>query len=111
MAVPSVNIIIEKGADFYNTYFLTGPNNDPLNLGGYSAVAKIRKHSSSQTSYSFSTNIVSALGKIIIGMDSSVTSQLSEGRNYYDIFIINSLSGEKTKVIEGSALVNPSISV
>lgn len=111
MAIPSVNIIIEQGADFYSTYFLTGPNNDPLNLGGYTAVAKIGKHPSSQTSYSFSTNIVTSLGKIIIAMDSSVTSQLSEGRNYYNIFIINSLSGEKTKVIEGSAIVNPSISV
>lgn len=111
MSVPSVNITIEKGADFYSTYYLSGPEGDPLNLNGYTAVAKIRKHPSSQISHSFATNLVTSLGKVIIGMGYDVTSELSEGRNYYDIFIINNSTGEKTKVIQGSAIVNPSISV
>lgn len=43
-------------------------------------------------------------------MASTLTAQLSDGRNYYDIVIVSG-DGTKTKVIEGNAIVTPSISL
>lgn len=44
MAVPAVNISIEKGMYFENTFTISNPDETPLILIGYSAVAKIKKH-------------------------------------------------------------------
>ena len=41
-----------------------------------------------------------------------VTSQLKEGRNYYDVVIVDNVNPDyKSKVIEGTAIVTPSISI
>lgn len=111
MALPAVNITIEKGTDFENSFTINNPDGSVFNLSGYSAVAKIKKYPTSSVSTPFSVSIVSGSGNIRISMASSITSQLSEGRNYYDIVIVSTGYGTKTKVIEGSALVTPSVSV
>lgn len=110
MAVPSVNITIEKGVNFENTFTVNNSDNTPLSLVGHSAVAKVKKHHSSTTSYPFTILITASLGKIQLSMGSTITSQLPEGRNYYDI-VVTSNDGIKTRVIEGMALVTPSVSV
>lgn len=110
MASPSVNITIEKGTYFENTFTINNSDGTPLNLTGYSAVAKIKKYPSSPTSHSFSVSITAATGKIQVSMADTTTAILTEGRNYYDV-IITSGGGTKSRVIEGMALVTPSISV
>jgi hypothetical protein len=110
MAVPAVNITIEKGVYFENTFTINNSDGTPLNLSGYSAVSKIKKHPSSSSSHSFSVSITASTGKIVISMGNTTTSELSEGRNYYDI-VVTSSGGIKSRVIEGMALVTPSISV
>lgn len=110
MAVPAVNISIEKGMYFENTFTISNPDETPLILIGYSAVAKIKKHHSSTSSQPFSISITASTGKIQISMASTLTAQLSDGRNYYDIVIVSG-DGTKTKVIEGNAIVTPSISL
>lgn len=110
MAVPSVNISIEKGVNFENTFTVNNSDNSPLSLVGYSAVAKVKKHPSSTSSYPFSISITAGLGQIQLSMGSTITAQLPEGRNYYDI-VVTSNGGTKTRVIEGMAIVTPSISV
>lgn len=111
MATPSVNIVIEKGTDFESTFFIDNPEGDSFNLSGYSAVAKIKRHPAATTSIPFSVNIIASTGQVRISMGNTITSQLSEGRNYYDIVIISQGYNTKTKVIEGNALVYPSASV
>jgi len=110
MTVPSVNITIEKGTYFENTFTINNSDGTPLNLTGYSAVAKIKKYPSSPTSHPFSITITANTGKIQVSMGHTTTASLSEGRNYYDI-VITSGGGTKSRVIEGMALVTPSISV
>lgn len=109
MAVPAVNIVIEKGADFNNTFTINDSDGSVFNLSGYTAVAKIRKYPGSPTSQSFNVGITSATGQINLSMGSSITSLLSDGRNYYDV-LITSDENIKTRVIEGTALVSPSVS-
>ncbi len=108
-AVPTVNISIDSGTNFTATYTITNPSGTVLNLTGYTGVSKIRKHPTATNSESFSVGIITATGQISISMASTTTALLSEGRNYYDI-VITSPSNDISKVIQGSAIVNPTVS-
>lgn len=112
MAVPSVNITIEKGTYFENTFNIDNDDGSPYDLANYTGVARIRKHPSASVYHSFSVTITAASGLIKLIMVPSVTSQLKEGRNYYDIVITDISNPDyKIKVLEGNAIVVPSISV
>jgi hypothetical protein len=109
MAVPVVNITIEKGADFESSFTITNADGSVYSLNSASATAKIKKFPESTTSYSFSTTITVATGRIALSMTDNVTSTITPGRYFYDILVTNS-SGLKTRVIEGMAMVTAGIS-
>jgi hypothetical protein len=108
-AVPTVNISIDSGTSFTATYTISNSDGSVLDLSGYTASSKIRKYPTSPTSNNFSVGINSTSGKITISMASTLTTGLSEGRNYYDIVII-SPSSTTSKVIQGMAIVNSTVS-
>ena len=110
MAVPSVNISIEQGADFTATFTIANNDSSVYNLYSSTAVAKLRKHHSSTKSYDFTTTITIATGKVKLDMSDEITSTLEPGRYYYDILLTNTVSGLKTRVIEGMAMVSAGIS-
>ena len=110
MAVPVVNISIQKGTDFENTYTISNPDGSPVNLTGYSGVSKIRKFPESTITIPFSVSFVPSAGQIVLSMASTVTSQLESGRQYYDI-LLTSPTNKKDRTFEGMALVTSSISV
>lgn len=110
MAVSSVNITIEQGTDFETTFNVTNPDNTASPLIGYSAVSKIRKHPGSTEYSSFTISITAALGQITVSMGNTVTASLDPGRYYYDVVIVNSSNGKRTRVVEGMALVTAGIS-
>lgn len=110
MAVPSVNITIEQGADFTATFTIANNDSSVYNLYSSTAVARLRKHHSSTKSYDFTTTITIATGKVKLDMSADVTSTLEPGRYYYDILLTNTGSGLKTRVIEGMAMVSGGIS-
>lgn len=110
MAVPSVNITIEQGADFTATFTIANNDSSVYNLYSSTAVARLRKHHSSTKSYDFTTTITIATGKVRLDMSDDVTSTLEPGRYYYDILLTNTSSGLKTRVIEGMAMVSGGIS-
>ena len=43
-------------------------------------------------------------------MGNSVTDDLTEGRNYFDIISQNSSTNKIMKLVEGSIIVNPTVS-
>ena len=110
MSVPSVNITIEQGADFASTFTITNSDGSVYNLLNTSATAKLKKFPESETSYSFSTSITVSTGKITLTMANTVTSTIPSGRYYYDILLTNNVSGLKTRVIQGMALVSAAVS-
>lgn len=111
MAVPAVNIVIEKGTDFEATYNVTNSDESVYSLTNQAATAKIRKHPTATTSKSFTTTITVATGEIKISMGSTVTADLTAGRNYYDVILTHSSTGKKIKIFEGTALVHETVSV
>ena len=59
MAVPAVNIEIEQGADFTSTFTITNSDGSVFSMNNASAVAKVKKHPTAGTAYTFSTSIES----------------------------------------------------
>lgn len=109
-AVSVVNLTIQKGTDFEETFSLAAEDGSGLNLTNYSATAKLRKYPTSSTSYNFSTTITVADSTIKIIMSDTVTATLPAGRCYYDIILISS-GGVVTKVIQGNVLVEETASL
>jgi hypothetical protein len=111
MSVPAVNIVIEKGTDFEATYTITNSDNSPYVLSNQTASAKIRKHPTATSVKSFTTTITVGTGEVKISMGSTVTAQLTAGRNYYDVLLTNSTTGKITKIFEGTAIVHDTVAV
>lgn len=110
MAAQSVNITIEQGTDFDTTFTVNNPDGTPIPLSNYTAASKLKKYPASSTSTSFSTSITASKGQVTISMGNTTTAALTPGRHYYDV-TITSPGGSKTRVVEGMALVTPSVSV
>lgn len=111
MSVSAVNFSIDKGTDFEATFNLTNADGSFFSLNTYAASAKIRKHPSATSYHSFQTAITVSTGEIKISMGSTVTAQLSSGRNYYDVIITQSGTNKIKKVFEGTIMVNETVSV
>jgi len=108
-AVPAVNITIDSGTNFEATFTITSEIGSVIDLTGYTAVSKIRKYPTSTSYKNFVVGITSSTGRITLSMASTITTDLVEGRNYYDI-VITSPNNVVSKVIEGMALVSPTVS-
>ena len=81
-----------------------------LNLTGYSSLGQLRKSYGSSTATAMTTAISNAAtGDISITMTDTATAALEAGRYQWDL-LITSGSGNKTRVVEGIATINPSVS-
>jgi len=109
-AVYVSNIVINSGTNFSQSFTLeSSDTNSALDLTGYTVSAQMRKYAGSSTAITFTTSIDSpeTLGKILISLDSSQTTNLKPGRYVYDIVITQ--SNLKTRVIEGMVLVREGV--
>lgn len=111
MAVAEVtNIVIEKGTDFDATFNLFDPDQSATVLSGLTTTyATIRKYPDATDGEEFSKNITAGTGTIKLSLTATQTARLKAGRNYFDVVL--TISGKKTKVIKGTAIVEESASV
>jgi hypothetical protein len=105
------NIFIDQDADFTTTVTVNDSSGDALDLAGYTALTMIRKTYQSTTAVTFTTTFANprTSGQITISLTDVQTAALEDGRYVYDMVITDSL-GVKTRVVEGIATVNPSVS-
>lgn len=105
------NLFIDQDADFTTTVTINDSAGTALDLTGYTALAMIRKTYQSTTATTFTSTFVSprTSGQITISLTDTQTATLEAGRYVYDMVITDS-SGNKTRVVEGIATVNPSVS-
>jgi len=81
-----------------------------VNLTGYSVLAQIRKNYGSSTATAFTSTITNATeGEIALSLTDTQTTALNDGRYQWDCKITGP-SGTVTRVIEGIATINPSVS-
>ena len=106
MAVYSVNIVIDQGVDFTQSFTLeSSASNAPTNLTGYTGAAQLRKHSSSSKSYAFTLTFPDRINGVVkITMTDIQTKRIKPGRYIYDIILTDG-NGLKERVVEGSVLV------
>lgn len=109
-AVSSVNLVIQKGTYFEETFFLGAEDGLGLNLTNNIATSKLRKHSTAGIAYTFSTTTTVVDSTVRISMTSDKTVELPSGRCQYDV-LLTSPGGEITKVLEGNVIVEETVSL
>jgi hypothetical protein len=106
MSVYAVNYTLDKGTDFETELNLTEDDGSSLNLVGYTASAKIRKHPTAPKYKPFTITFIDReQGRLKISLSNTQTTGLQAGRNYYDLLLTDG-TGKVTKVIEGNIIVN-----
>ena len=105
------NLFVDQGADFTTTVTVNDSDGTSLDLTNYTALAMIRKTYDSATATTFTSTFDSdrTTGKITISLTDTQTTALESGRYVYDL-VITDASSTKTRVVEGIATVNPSVS-
>jgi len=113
MAIYTSNLSLTTDSDFSQIFTLeNAETNSPTNLTGFTIASSIRKHPAAKRGEGFEATIINAAaGKIRLGMSGIKSRQLADegffrtGRYVYDVVIADSAS-ERTKVLEGTVLVN-----
>ena len=105
-----VELTIEQGANLSTTLTVADTQGDAINLTTYSAAAQLRKSYYSSTSNTLSAIVTgNSNGQITLSMTAANTALLSPGRYVYDLKITNSVDNSVTRVVEGTAVVLPSV--
>jgi len=109
----AVNLTINGGATFSNTFTVKNPNGTALNFQGWTGSSQMTKSVSiGSTAYSdatFAVGFTSAVGgKIKISLGSTSTRSLEEGRYVYDVLV--SSGSTVYRLVEGNILVKPGVS-
>lgn len=109
-AVSAVNLVIQKGTYFEETFALNAEDGGILNLNNQTAVAKLKKHPTAGIAYTFSTTLTVSDSTVKISMQPAITSTLPSGRCVYDL-VLTSSGGIVSKVVEGTVIVQETVSV
>ena len=111
MAVYVNNLTVNSGTEFSQPLTIKhNTGRSPLNLTGYACSSMVRKHElSTNKTAEFNVGITSAAeGLVTLGLASTVTSELKEGRYVYDIMLTTAMN-MRSIVLEGSILVRSGI--
>lgn len=100
---------LDQGSDFVAEFTLENDDETPIDLNGFTVYSQFRKSYGATTGYTFTTDVVnSAQGKITLALSGNDSSEIKPGRYLYDVEI-RSISGVKTRVVEGILTINPEI--
>jgi|TARA_R100000231_G_scaffold59484_1_gene48858 hypothetical protein len=110
MAAGKYDIVIDQGSDFAIEVQIQ-QNSANVNLSTHSARAQLRPTPTSSTKTAdFTCSITNASqGKIKMSLGNSVTANISNGKYYYDLELVNSSDSSVTRLIEGVARVTPEV--
>ena len=106
------NLTIDQGANFSSDVTVNDANGNAFNLTGYTARAKMAKgFASTRTRTEFTTTIASdaTTGKVALTLTAAQTAALDDGRFVYDLEIVQTGTGNVTRVIEGIITVRPNV--
>jgi len=105
-----LELTIEQGANLTSIVTVNDAQGDAVNLTTYSASSQLRKSYYSSSANTLAATVTgNANGQITLTMTAANTALLTPGRYVYDLVITNSTDNSKTRVIEGTAIVLPSV--
>ncbi len=100
------NIYIDQGTDFRITLEMFDGDDDDLVINTFSFFADLRKMYSSKRAAEFV--VEKNENDITLVLEADVTATLRPGKYEYDVLMRKS-SGEMSKIVEGLAIVIPTI--
>jgi hypothetical protein len=104
------NINIDQGSSFASVVTVEDSQGLVFNLTGYTVRGQIRKSYSSLTAVNFTASVAQAsAGTIQISLTAVQTAAMKPGRYLYDIEIVQTSSGNVTRVVEGQVEVSPRV--
>jgi predicted RNA methylase len=95
---------VDQGATFTSDVTVKDANDNPFNLTGYTAEAKLAKgYASTRTRTSFTATVAAdaTTGVVTLSLTATQTAALDAERYVYDLEITQTSSGNVTRVIEG----------
>lgn len=107
-----VELYMDQGTDFSTTIQLNEENNNQAqNLFGYIVTAQLRK---SLLSINATANLVCTIpqantGEIFVELDAGNTANIPAGTYFFDVKTNDTLTGIRSRLIEGVMFVTPSI--
>jgi len=105
-----LELTIEQGANLTSIVTVNDVEGDAVNLANYSASSQLRKSYYSSSANTLTATVTgNANGQITLSMTAANTALLTPGRYVYDLVITNSVDNSKTRVIEGTAIILPSV--
>jgi len=105
-----LELTVEQNANLTSVVTVNDAQGDAVNLTTYSASSQLRKSYYSSSANTLTATVTgNANGQITLTMTAANTALLTPGRYVYDLVITNSVDNAKTRVIEGTAIVLPSV--
>ena len=109
----AVNLVINNGANFTQTFDVINPSESAFNFTGWTASSQMTKSVSIGSSMyplaTFAVGFTSAVGgKINLSLGSTITRSLKEGRYVYDVLV--SSGSTIYRLMDGNVLVRSGIS-
>lgn len=110
MAAGTYNILVEQGSTFSQKVTVK-EDGSPRDLTGYSARAQMRPTRTSSTLTATFTCTIStpSNGEILMELSPAVTSEIADGRYYYDLEIYTNGDGIVTRLLQGEVTVSPEV--
>jgi hypothetical protein len=108
-----VELYLDQGATFISTINVSDDvTNQYVNVAGYSVSSQIRRsYYSVNASAAFTCTLGNtALGEIVLSMDSTVTANLKPGRYVFDV-LADAGGVSKTRLLEGIITISPRVTV
>lgn len=102
------NLIIDQGTDYSTSVLLQNDTGEAVNLSGYVANAQLRKTYSSSNAHTFTTQVDTATGSIILSMTDTQTANINPGRYVYDVYVTDT-SNVVSRIVEGIVTVTPRV--
>jgi len=107
-----VELFMDQGATFENKIYLTDDiTNANINVAVYSFACQMRRsYYSANSTANITCSITDAAnGEVTMLLDYANTSNINAGRYLFDIEMLNTSTGNKTRILEGIITVTPEI--
>ena len=104
------NISIDQGTTFSSTVTVEGSDGLVFNLTGYTVRGQIRKSYTSTSFTAFTAAVLSAVnGTITVSLSAQQTLALAAGRYRYDVEVVQTSTGNVTRVVEGQVEISAGV--
>lgn len=104
------NIVVDQGANYFSSIYLTDADGIAIDLTGYTGAAQIRKeHTSNTAAAAFTVTITSANGQVDMSLTAAQTANIVAGEYVYDCELTLTASNVVSRIVEGKVLVTPEV--